>query len=132
MLHQQRINIDQVRIIPYHPVNTSGRMLMPAIHEIATLTSKGQVTLPKSVRQLLGIDTGGKIAFDVRGGEIVVSRVETTHEDPAIGAFLGLLEADIRNGRNLTTLPEDLAQTMLANANHCVNLDEDIDGEVAI
>ncbi|PYG78392.1 MULTISPECIES: type II toxin-antitoxin system PrlF family antitoxin [unclassified Pseudomonas] len=105
---------------------------MPAIHEIATLTSKGQVTLPKSVRQLLGIDTGGKIAFDVRGGEIVISRVETTHEDPAIGASLGLLEADIRGGRNLTTLPEDLAQTMLANANRPVNLDEDIDGEVAL
>lgn len=106
---------------------------MPAIHEIATLTSKGQVTLPKSVRQILGVDTGGKIAFDVRGGgEVVVSRVETTHEDPAIGAFLGLLEADIRGARNLTTLPEDLAQTMLANANHSVNLDEDIDGEVAI
>ncbi|HDS1679338.1 TPA: type II toxin-antitoxin system PrlF family antitoxin [Pseudomonas putida] len=105
---------------------------MPEIHEIATLTSKGQVTLPKSVRQLLGIDTGSKIAFDVRGGEIVVSRVETTHEDPAIGAFLGLLEADIRSGRNLTTLPEDLAQAMFANANHSVNLDEDIDGEVAI
>jgi len=105
---------------------------MPAIHEIATLTSKGQVTLPKSVRQLLGIHTGGKIAFDVRGGEIVVSRAETTHEDPAIGAFLSLLEADIRGGRNLTTLPEDLTQTMLANANHSVNLDEDIDGEVVI
>lgn len=105
---------------------------MPAIHEIATMTSKSQVTLPKSVRQLLGIDKGGKIAFDVRGGEIVVSRVETTHEDSAIGAFLGLLEADIRNGRNLTTLPEDLAQAMLANANLSVNLDEDIDGEVAI
>ena len=72
------------------------------------------------------------IAFDVRDGEIVVSRVETTHEDPAIGAFLGLLEADIRSGRNLTTLPEDLAQTMLANANHSINLDEEIDGEGAI
>lgn len=82
--------------------------------------------------QLLGIDTGSKIAFEVRGGEIVVSRVETTHEDPAIGAFLGLLEAEIRSGRNLTTLPEDLAQAMLANANHSLNLDEDIDGEVAI
>lgn len=105
---------------------------MRAIHEIATLTSKGQVTLPKSVRQLLGIDTGGKIAFDVRGGEIVVSRVDAIHEDPAIGAFLGLLEADIRSGRNLTTLPEHLAQTMLANANHSVNLDEDIDGEVSL
>lgn len=43
-----------------------------------------------------------------------------------------VLEADIRSGRNLTTLPEDLAQTMLANAGHAVNLDEDIDGEVAI
>lgn len=74
---------------------------MPAIHEIATLTSKGQVTVPKSVRQLLGLDTGGKIAFDVRAGEVVVSRVESIHEDPAIGAFLGLLEADIRSGRNL-------------------------------
>lgn len=79
MLDQQKTKIDQVRIIPYRSINTSGRTLMPAIHEIATLTSKGQVTLPKSVRQLLGIDTGGKIAFDVRGGEIVVSRVETTH-----------------------------------------------------
>lgn len=105
---------------------------MPAIHEIATLTSKGQVTVPKSVRQLLGLDTGGKIAFDVRGGEVVVSRVDAIHEDPAIGAFLDLLEADIRGGRNLTTLPEDLTQTMLANANHSVDLDEDIDGEVAI
>lgn len=41
-----------------------------------------------------GVATGGKIAFDVRKGEIVVSRVETTHEDPAICAFVGLLEAD--------------------------------------
>ncbi len=61
-----------------------------------------------------------------------IRRVETTHEDPAISVFLGLLEADIRSGRNLTTLPEDLAQTMLANANHPVNLNEDSEGEVAI
>lgn len=105
---------------------------MPDIHEIATLTSKGQVTLPKSVRQLLGLDTGGKIAFDLRAGEVVVSRVETLHEDPAIGAFLGLLEADIRSGRNITTLPDDLARSMLANASHPVNLDEEIDGEVSL
>lgn len=62
----------------------------------------------------------------------MVSRVEAIHEDPAIGAFLSLLEGDIRSGRNVTTLPDDLAQTMLANADHRVNLDEDIDGEVAI
>jgi antitoxin PrlF len=105
---------------------------MPAFHEIATLTSKGQITLPKSVRQLLGLDTGGKIAFDVRAGEVVVSRVEAAHEDPAIGAFLGLLEADIRAGRHLGTLPPDLADLLRANASHAVNLDDDIQGEVAL
>lgn len=104
---------------------------MPAIHEVATLTSKGQITLPKSVRQLLGLDTGGKIAFDVRAGEIVVTRADTPHQDPAIGAFLDLLEADIRAGRNIEALPIDLAQSLLANAGHNVDLDEDIDGEVA-
>lgn len=105
---------------------------MPEIHETATLTSKGQITLPKSIRQVLGVDTGGKVAFDLRGGEIVVTRADAGHEDPAIGAFLGLLEADIRAGRHVRSLPEDLAHAMLARAGQAVDLDEDIDGEVAI
>jgi antitoxin PrlF len=74
---------------------------MPAIHEVATLTSKGQITLPKSIRQALGVDTGGKVAFDLRGGEVVVTRADAEHEDPAIGAFLGLLARDIEAGRNV-------------------------------
>ena len=49
---------------------------MPEIHEVATLTSKGQITLPKSIRQALGVDTGGKVAFDLRGGEVVVTRAD--------------------------------------------------------
>jgi len=105
---------------------------MSSIHELATLTSKGQITLPKSIRQALGVDTGGKVAFELRGGEVVVTRAEAEHADPAIGAFLGLLEADIRAGRHLQSLPEDLARAMLANAGHAVNLDEEIDGEVAL
>ncbi len=104
---------------------------MSEIHEIATLTSKGQITLPKPIRKALGVDTGGKVAFELRGGEIIVTRADT-HEDPAIGAFLGLLEADIRAGRHLQSLPEDLALAMLANIGQAVNLDEDIEGEVAL
>jgi hypothetical protein len=30
------------------------------------------------------------------------------------------------------SLPDDLARAMLANAHHAVNLDEDIEGEVAL
>ncbi|MDM0070987.1 type II toxin-antitoxin system PrlF family antitoxin [Variovorax sp. J31P207] len=106
---------------------------MPEIHEVATLTSKGQITLPKAIRQALGVDTGGKVAFDLRGGEVVVSRAEGgVHDDPAIGAFLELLESDIRAGLHVRSLPEDLARAMLANARHAVNVDEDIDGDVAL
>ena len=106
---------------------------MPHIHEIATVTSKGQITLPKPIRQALGIDVGGKVAFDLRGSEVVVSRADSEdHEDPAIGAFLALLENDIKSGRHLGSLPDDMAQAMLANLHHAVALDEDIDGEVAL
>ena len=105
---------------------------MPAIHEIATLTSKGQITLPKPIRQALGVDVGGKLAFDLRGSEVVVTRVDAEHEDPAIGAFLSLLARDIDAGRNIQGLPEDLARAMLEHAGHDVNLGEEIDGAVEL
>ncbi len=105
---------------------------MPEIHAVATLTSKGQLTVPKSIRQALGVGTGGKVAFDLRGDEVVVTRAEDEQADPAISAFLGLLEADIRAGRRIQSLPEDLALALLAQVGHAVNVDEDIDGEVAL
>ena len=105
---------------------------MPEIHEIATLTSKGQITLPKSIRQVLGVDTGGKVAFDLRGSEVVVTRADAEHEDPAIAAFLTLLASDIEAGRNIRGLPEDLARTMLEHAGHKVVLGDDFDGRVAL
>ena len=105
---------------------------MPEIHEVATLTSKGQITLPKAIRQALGVDTGGKVAFDLRGGEVVVTRADAEHEDPAIAAFLTLLASDIEAGRNVRGLPEDLARTMLEHAGHKVVLGDDFDEDVEI
>jgi antitoxin PrlF len=105
---------------------------MSRIHEIATLTSKGQITLPKPIRQVLDVDVGAKVAFDLRNGQVVVTRADAEHEDPVIGAFLALLEADVRAGRHVQSLPEDLAQAMLVNANQAGNLDEDIEAEVVL
>lgn len=124
--------IDDVRKFPYNAGIASRRTAMPAIHEVATLTSKGQITLPKPIRQALGVDAGGKLAFDLRGSEVVVTRVDAEHEDPAIGAFLSLLARDIEAGRNVQGLPEDLARAMLEHAGHSVNLGEEIDGEVEL
>lgn len=37
-----------------------------------TVSSKGQVTLPASMRATLGITTGSRIQFELRGSELVV------------------------------------------------------------
>jgi antitoxin PrlF len=104
---------------------------MPAVHEETTVTSKGQVTLPKPIRQALGVGFGDKIAFDLIGDRIVVTRVgNEPHRDPAIASFLGLLERDIESGRHLTSLPEDLARSMLAALDKPVDLGKDIVGDV--
>ncbi|MBY4674339.1 type II toxin-antitoxin system PrlF family antitoxin [Burkholderia multivorans] len=106
---------------------------MPTIHELATITSKGQITLPKPIRQVLGVDAGGKVMFDLReDGQVVVSRAEAEHEDPAFGAFLNLLAKDIQAGRHVQGLPDDLARTILEHAGHKVVLDDDFDEDVAI
>ena len=106
---------------------------MPVIHEIATITSKGQITLPKPIRQALGVDAGGKVAFDFEGDRVTVSRVtDEAHEDPAIASFLALLEKDIRAGQNLTPIPDSLMKSMLASLGGEVDLSVDIDGDVEL
>ena len=106
---------------------------MSAIHVVATITSKGQITLPKRIRQALGVDFGGKVAFDLRGSQVVVTRVENElHEDPAIGSFLALLEKDIASGRHIAALPKDLARSMLSAIKRPLDLNEEIEGEVAL
>lgn len=107
---------------------------MHHIHEIATVTSKGQITLPKPIRQVLGIAAGAKVAFDLRGADVVVTRArkEKEHEDPAIGAYLALLEKDIKSGKHLASIPDDLAQAMLGCLHHAVDTDEEISGEVSL
>lgn len=106
---------------------------MPAIHEVATITAKGQITLPKPIRQALGVDFGGKVAFDLRGSQVVVTRVEDApHEDPAIGAFLALLEKDIKSGQRVTTLPKNLVRSMLSALKTPIDLKAEIAGDVAL
>jgi len=107
---------------------------MNEVHEVTTITSKGQITLPKPIRQALGVTVGSKIAFALREGEVVVKRAEEggAHEDPAIEAFLTLLERDIRAGRHVRALPDKLAKAMTAAARRARSLEEPIEGKVAL
>lgn len=106
---------------------------MSTIHEVANITLKGQIKLPKPIRQALGVDSGGKVAFDLRGSQVIVTRAEhSAHEDPAIRGFLPLLETDIRNGRHLSNLPDSLVQGMLVTVSQPVDLAADIEGDMAL
>ena len=42
--------------------------------EQVTVSSKGQIAIPKAVRDLLNLSTGAKLTVDVRGQEIVLSK----------------------------------------------------------
>ena len=106
---------------------------MSIIHEVATMTAKGQITVPKPIRQALGADAGTKVAFELHeNGEVIVSRADAEHEDPAIRAFLDLLERDIKAGRLVGQLPDSLARTMLEDAELDIDLDEPIEGDVEL
>jgi antitoxin PrlF len=104
---------------------------MSIIQEIATMTAKGQITVPKPIRQALGVDAGTKVTFELHeNGQVSVSRADAEHEDPAIGAFLDLLERDIEAGRLIEQLPDGLARIMLEDAEFDVDLHEPIEGDV--
>jgi antitoxin PrlF len=100
--------------------------------EFSSLTSKGQTTVPKPVRQALGLNEGDKIAYEVAGGDVTLRRADDTRDDPAIAAFLGFLARDIqRNPGHIRALPPDLAKDIEALVGDIKNDPDDaIEGEV--
>jgi AbrB family looped-hinge helix DNA binding protein len=45
-----------------------------------TVTRKGQVTVPKQIRDALGINPGTQVAFEVnKDGEVVLRKARKTH-----------------------------------------------------
>lgn len=53
----------------------------------ATLTSKGQLTIPASVRQAMGVTAGDKLRFAPAGGGFMVTAVKRGNIMDLDGAF---------------------------------------------
>ena len=84
------------------------------------------------MRHALGVDSGGKVAFEIRGSQVVVTRAEVeAHADPAIGQFLEFLERDIAQGGKLSTLPRVLARSLTQALRRRVDLSAAIEGDVS-
>ncbi|WP_406678098.1 AbrB/MazE/SpoVT family DNA-binding domain-containing protein [Neomoorella carbonis] len=44
--------------------------------EITKLSSRGQVVIPKEIRQLLGWETGDHVAVEVQGDMVILRRLQ--------------------------------------------------------
>lgn len=51
----------------------------------ATITSKGQVTIPKKIRDQLGLQAGDTLSFEIEPGDKITVRPEKGSSDTAYG-----------------------------------------------
>ena len=75
---------------------------------LATLTSKGQLTLPKEIRERLGLTTGSRLDFSIDDKGMIVAR-------PLATTALGLAGLLKRPGRKPASL-RDIDEAIEASA----------------
>jgi antitoxin PrlF len=66
----------------------------------ATITERGQTTVPSAIRKALGVDRNDKIMFrQMDDGSVVIAPKADEREgsDPVISKFLAFLEQDMSN-----------------------------------
>lgn len=110
---------------------------MQVIEEVCTITAKGQTTVPKAVRQALGVGYGGRIAFRVEGSSVTIHALGDDNEhDPALSPFLSLLAADLTARPAEAVLPFDPNTVSrlgaLAEGIGEVDLNAPIEGDVSL
>ncbi len=78
--------------------------------DASTVTSKGQVTIPKEIRRALGIRQGSRVAFATKNGKVELSVLHRAPETIVSGH--GMLDA---RGRRL---PADFDAASLLTPKH--------------
>lgn len=77
----------------------------------ATLTSKGQITIPKQVRQSLNLHTGDSIQFVVHGREASITPISKSVDD-----LFGMLHDPDQKAVTVEEMDEAIAKQMRAQA----------------
>ena len=66
------------------------------MHKEATITSKGQITVPREVRRLLGVRAGDRLLFESEGQGVVVRAVRSKS---AFFKYRGIGNPEIGSGK---------------------------------
>ena len=82
----------------------------PTLEIEATITERGQTTIPAAIRKMLGVSKGAIVFKGMPDGTVVIEpKVEEPEEDPVIAKFLEFLERDIANNpQNLVPFDQAL------------------------
>ena len=62
----------------------------------AKITSKGQITIPRAIRQALGVKEGDNLVFEQNGDEMVIRPVK---KESPFAKYQGIGTPGIGNGR---------------------------------
>ena len=71
--------------------------------EVTFIDSKGRITLPKEIRHLLKMDSGGKLKLTVVGDKVILEKIENPFE-----ALENLLK-DVKFDLTMRTQAEKMA-----------------------
>lgn len=64
-----------------------GKVRVPMVK--SRISSKGQITLPKRIRQVLGVGPGEEVEFEVRGNEVLLRPRREVPLESLLGRFRG-------------------------------------------
>jgi antitoxin PrlF len=76
----------------------------------ATLTTKGQVTIPKEVREQLGVETGDRLSFLVQEDGTVIVKPITRH----VQDLAGFLRRQGKRSVSIGDMDDGIAKRMRA------------------
>jgi len=76
----------------------------------ATLTTKGQITIPRDVREHLGVDSGDRVTFLIQDDGTVVVKPVTRH----VRELAGLLHRPGQRARTTAEMDTGIAKRMRA------------------
>ena len=76
----------------------------------ATLTTKGQITIPKEVREHLGVDTGDRLSFVLQKDGTVIVKPITRH----VRELGGLLQRPGQRSVSISEMDEGIARRVHA------------------
>lgn len=72
-------------------------LILYSVEVAGTVSSKGQITIPKYVREALGIEPGDPLEFEVRGREFVVRKKRKSDSGIDWDRVYGVVDLSGRN-----------------------------------